>query len=168
MPWCLSFLMSSQTSPPTSLTPAKHTHIRHVLGFVWSLNNAFLHFKECIYFSYRISLSINKLPFHFTVLPLIVLSRYTRVSYDHSHCDFSGVSIWWIWWLHLHHTRRLQGRPKPFSWSLTDTEDDAIQPRKARECRDPRVNPNRRDKCFRGKGNYVDLTHQWYNEMGLQ
>ena len=103
--------------------------------------------------SHSISLSINKLPFHFTVLPLIVLSRYTRVSYDHSHCDFSGVSIWWIWWLHLHHTWRLQGRPKPFSWSLTDTEDDAIQPRKARECRDPRVNPNRRDKCFhRGKG----------------
>lgn len=118
--------------------------------------------------SHSISLSLNKLPFHFTVLPLIVLSRYTRVSYDHSHCDFSGVSIWWIWWLHLHHTWRLQGRPKPFSWSLTDTEDDAIQPRKARECRDPRVNPNRRDKCFhRGKGNYVDSTHQWYNEMGL-
>lgn len=73
-----------------------------------------------------------------------LFSRYPRVSHHHSHCDFSGVQMWWIWWVHLCHPWRLQGRPKSFSWPLTDW------PRRARGSR--------------WQGQSRGSTHQWCGE----
>lgn len=75
-----------------------------------------------------------------------LFSRYPCVSHDHSHCDFSGVPMWWIWWVHLCHPWRLQGRPESFSWPLTDPEEQET--------------PGDRDIASVSGGS----THQWCDE----
>lgn len=88
---------------------------------------------------------VDCLRWHLTVSHHL-FSRYPRVSHDHSHCDFSGVPMWWIWRVHLCHPWRLQGRPESFSWPLTDPEEQET--------------PGGRDIASVSGGS----THQWCDE----